>query len=84
MRNGITIQQRTCPWCHNRLTGRIANGPSVCFNCGHHWLGRSPFETGSGAVEPGNPAAPFRFGSAATARLEVYRMAVSAGFYTEA
>jgi hypothetical protein len=26
---------------------------------------------------------PFLFGSAATARLEVYRLAIRAGFYTE-
>jgi hypothetical protein len=35
-------------------------------------------------VEPAKPEAlPFMFGSDATARLEVYKMAVRVGFYTE-
>jgi hypothetical protein len=85
MRFGITIQQRACPWCHNRLTGRIGDGPSVCFNCGHLWHGHGPFADARPVLEPAPlPAVAFLFESAATERLEVYRMAVRAGFYTDA
>src|SRR6202011_286929 len=83
MRSGITIQPRACPWCHNRLTGRLARGLSICFNCGHHWHGQSPFEISAAGVEASHTLAPYDFGPDAMARLEVYRLAVRAGYSSD-
>jgi len=74
--NGATIQERPCPRCAIRRTVRIARA-SFCFNCRLHW-GRV-----SGAAFEPRPEPAYVFTAAETLRLEMYRAAVRAGFYTD-
>lgn len=83
MRVGITIQVRTCPWCLNRRTARMADDLSVCFNCRHHWRGASPLER-AGRPQPSHePLALHSFAPLEAARLAVYRAAVQSGYFTD-
>jgi hypothetical protein len=83
MRVGITIQERTCPWCMNRRTGRMGDDLSICFNCRHTWRGVSPLEW-RGRAQPTNEAlAIFSFAPLEAERLLVYRAAVQSGYFTD-
>ena len=83
MRVGMTIQERTCPWCLNRRTARMGDDLSICFNCRHHWRGVSPLEW-RGRAQPTNESlAIFSFGPVEVARLVVYRAAVQSGFFSD-
>jgi hypothetical protein len=80
--NGFIPQQATCPHCGILRTVRVGySGISLCMNCRGRW--------GSSAVSPNPPidsdteCQPYPFTPAELARLEIYRRAVAAGFYSE-
>ena len=81
MRNGITIQQRPCPWCQHRLRP-VGHGAIGLLQPWSPLARTEPVREGQNALGSSwqSRAAPFLFGPRVTARLEVYRMAVSAGF----
>jgi hypothetical protein len=81
VRDGITIQERTCPWCWHRLTARMGGELSVCFNCRQHWRGASPLERRR-LAEP-EPFASLSFRPHEAARLVIYRAAVQSGYFTD-
>jgi hypothetical protein len=71
MRHGLTIKEAPCPRCANKRTANLGTHGSVCFNCRHRF-------------EPPRPTANLAaFSASELARLEVYRAAVQAGFYTD-
>lgn len=78
--NGATIQERPCPRCAIRRTVRIARA-SFCFNCRLHW-GSQSGNVSAAAFEP-RPEPAYVFTAPETLRLEIYRAAVRAGFYTD-
>ena len=70
MRQGFLIEDRACPRCANRRTVRLGQDKSVCFNCRFRWV-PEPVERWPS------------FTDVERARLEIYRAAVWAGFYTD-
>jgi hypothetical protein len=78
--NGATIQERPCPRCANRRTVRIA-GASFCHNCHLHWGHALGTALSPSQVQRPEPA--YVFTAAEIARLEIYREAVSAGFFSD-
>jgi hypothetical protein len=68
MRHGLTIKEAPCPRCANKRTASMGSHGSICFNCRHKW---EPTRTYAGFTAP------------ELARLEIYRAAVRAGFYTD-
>ena len=75
------IQALPCPRCATPRTVRMGHWGSVCFNCRHQWGSQEPSQRRT-ATQP--EVANVRiFGSAALQRLEIYRAAVLAGFYSD-
>jgi hypothetical protein len=69
------IQQRTCPRCAIRRTVQKGQWGLVCMNC--RWR-----SFGGDSVAEHVPST-WRFTPAELRRLEMYRAAVQAGFYTD-
>jgi hypothetical protein len=67
MRHGLTIKEAPCPRCANKRTASLGTHGSICFNCRHRW-----------ELESSYPFTVKEF-----ARLESYRAAVRAGFYSD-
>src|ERR1700730_8167033 len=61
MRAGLTIQERTCPWCQNKRTIRMCGELSICFNCNHRWRGASPLEKRARALSGDEPLVGLTF-----------------------
>jgi len=73
MNGGVVIQQRPCPRCAISRTVRLGSSQtSLCFNCRTRWASNSATGYPRRAVE-----------SAQLSRLEIYRAAIQAGFYTD-
>ena len=69
----ISIIEQACPYCENTRTARVQHsGLEFCFRCHRNW---------KPAAEPDFEA--YAFTEAELARLEHYRAAVCAGYYTD-
>jgi ribosomal protein L37AE/L43A len=79
LRDGILIQERTCPRCAIRRTARLGQGTSFCFNCRLKW----PTRAAPVAQRVGTPLPHQMLGPADLARMAVYRAAVRAGFNSD-
>ncbi|HEY1292374.1 MAG TPA: hypothetical protein VGJ60_04705 [Chloroflexota bacterium] len=81
--NGLTPQQSTCPHCGIQRTVRMGfSGVSICMNCRNRWGGPGS-NTSNPAPEPvEHREDPYPFTPAERERLEIYRRAVEAGFYS--
>lgn len=81
--NGFIIQHSTCPACHiQRTVRRGFSGTSICMNCGEQWDATSSISTPR-AYETTPDATLEDFTPAEIRRLEIYRRAIAAGFYTD-
>ena len=79
----MIIQQRHCPHCRIQRTVDMGRWGSVCMNCRlRSEPGVSAGERPAGAVALASQLASL-FGPAALRRLQIYRAAVQAGFYTD-
>ncbi|HYY89767.1 MAG TPA: hypothetical protein VFA49_13290 [Chloroflexota bacterium] len=67
------IQEQRCPRCAIRRTVQYGGWGSICFNCRLRWRGDRPVELVTATA----------FSAAEWRRLEIYRAAVQAGFYTD-
>ena len=74
MRPGMVFQDHPCPECGHRDTVRFGTRVRLCFNCRSHWPVDGP---------PSRRASDFPFSNEELARLERYRKAVAAGFYSD-
>ena len=69
----FVIEESPCPHCKNPRTVRCGT-IGFCFNCRGQWR----TDSGAATAEP-----RYAFTNAELNRLEVYRAAVRAGFYSE-
>ena len=78
--NGLIPQHSTCPHCGILRTVRVGlTDLSLCMNCRTRWRSSSiSARPRLSAVEHGHPFSPEE-----VSRLEIYRRAVAAGFYTD-
>jgi hypothetical protein len=69
----MVLQEQPCPECGHKRTVRLGTRVGVCFNCRSHWVvdGRA------------RPIGCYRFSGEELNRLERYRKAVAAGFYSD-
>ena len=75
--NGFIIEDRGCPRCGMRRTGRVQRSfTAFCFNCHFQW------DTFA-AADAAEPFPPHAFSDEELARLRTYRAAVRNGFYTD-
>jgi hypothetical protein len=76
--NGYTPQQSTCPRCGIQRTVRLGfSGISLCMNCRTRW------GSSSAATDFHEPRETYPFTPTELARLEIYRRAIAAGYYTD-
>jgi hypothetical protein len=75
------IQEQPCPRCATRRTVCMGHWGSICFNCRLHWDARESSGTRATARAPSPPTAALV--PADRERLEIYRAAVLAGFYSD-
>lgn len=81
--NGYTPQQANCPRCGIQRTVRLGySGISLCMNCRTRW-GSSTDTTCLATEAVPDPQEAYPFSPAELERLEIYRRAVAAGFYTD-
>jgi hypothetical protein len=72
--HNFVIEHHTCPHCRNLRTVRFG-AISFCFNCRSKLSGSPP--------NTPKPVTSFAFTAAEQARLQIYRNAIRAGFYTD-
>jgi hypothetical protein len=77
--NSLPILERSCPWCGHRRTVRLGPPNALfCFNCRL----RSDSHRATG-TPPAGASVSYPFDPAQWRRLQVYRAAVRAGFYSD-
>jgi hypothetical protein len=70
----MTILQQTCPRCAIQRTVRLGHWGAVCFNCRLTWKG-TPTEA--------RAEIPYAFSEAELSRLEMFRVAIRVGLYSD-
>jgi hypothetical protein len=82
--NGYIIQHATCPACHiQRTVRRGFSATSICMNCGQQWDATTARIGAPGPRQMPPETVLEGFVPAEISRLEVYRRAVVAGFYSD-
>jgi hypothetical protein len=79
--HSMSIVEQRCPRCSNRRTVHLGySRDSFCFNCRLRW---NPDNTHSASQRADSHPPGYTITAAERARLQVYRAAVSSGFYSD-